>query len=392
MTNKRQREQPSVDTQLVEIFEDLSNEGEDIRLKAAQRLLAKISPSNHPSSEQLQKILTRLIKGLCSGRKAARLGFSVVLTEFLICLFGTSKSDSVNQLTIPKLLETLEKQTYIGGNVSGQVPAKFHVSHRVTVNIWIEQEERDHYYGRLFGAEAIIISGILLNPSVSLEHWEYIVEALCGLAKAKLWLREGCGWIIYQAVQDLASRNTKQEYTQIIIDKLHLAGLSRTPEGVATWLVVRSKFPLVKLPSKVWHSEDPLNREDKQHLASILKEASTTDLSKNAQNVESSRKGLWTSRLHFAWNVVISTLLNSRDKQVAATEKASERLSFASFWSEAIDGKFLLDDRDITVNSYQMAFSVQLHLRKENIGALCFFRKCYKKYQKTCCMCSLVRT
>ena len=131
MTNKRQREQPSVDTQLVEIFEDLSNEVEDIRLKAAQRLLAKISPTNQPSSEQLLKILTRLIKGLCSGRKAARLGFSVALTESLTFLFGPDKIVSVDDLTIPKLLETLKKQTHVGGSISGQVYINFHVSHKV---------------------------------------------------------------------------------------------------------------------------------------------------------------------------------------------------------------------------------------------------------------------
>ena len=110
-----------MDTQLIEIFEDLSNEGEDIRLKAAQRLLEKISPERQPSDEQLQKILSRLIRGLCSCRKAARLGFSVAFTEILISLFSHSNSGTADGPTIPKLFETLEEQTHVAGNISGQV-------------------------------------------------------------------------------------------------------------------------------------------------------------------------------------------------------------------------------------------------------------------------------
>lgn len=175
---------------------------------------------------------------------------------------------------------------------------------------------------------------------MSIEYWGHLLELLCGLGKAKSWLREECGWIIYQAVQDLASRNTRTEYAQIVVDQLHSSGLSRTPEGIAVWLIVRSKFPFVKLPLKVWHSEDPLNRKDKQRLASILKEASTSDSGNNAQNGGSSHKGLWTSKLHFTWDIVISLLLNSDENHVISDEKASKRLNFASFWSEAVDGTF----------------------------------------------------
>ena len=122
MTKKRKREQPSCDTQLVGVYEDLANENEEVRLKAAHNLLSRCSPESSPTGEEVLKILKRLIRGLCSGRKAARLGFSVALTELLIELLGPTRTDVPNlDLSISELIGLLKDQTHIGGNVSGQV-------------------------------------------------------------------------------------------------------------------------------------------------------------------------------------------------------------------------------------------------------------------------------
>ena len=126
MSKKRHREQPTVDAQVVEIYEDLANESEEIRLKAAQSLLSKSAYENSPSGEQLDKTLSRLIRGLCSGRKAARLGFSVALTELLIQLLGPSRRDVEGfSLSVVGLIRLLEEQTRVTGNVSGQVYQSF---------------------------------------------------------------------------------------------------------------------------------------------------------------------------------------------------------------------------------------------------------------------------
>lgn len=122
MSKKRRREQVSANAQTVEIFEDLANEDEEIRLKAAKDLLSISSYKNHPGIEQLNRILQRLVRGLCSGRKAARLGFSVALTEFLVQLFGPGKEYLEGSFpNIPGIIGGLEDHTRIGGNVSGQV-------------------------------------------------------------------------------------------------------------------------------------------------------------------------------------------------------------------------------------------------------------------------------
>lgn len=123
MSNKRRRETSAVDTQLVEIYEDLANVDEEIRLKAAQTLLLKIAPEAGLASEQIHEILRRLIRGLCSGRKAARLGFSIALTEFLIQRLSPTASCPL--FAIPEVIEVLKTETRIGGNVSGQVPQAY---------------------------------------------------------------------------------------------------------------------------------------------------------------------------------------------------------------------------------------------------------------------------
>ena len=121
MSKKRLREHPTVDTRLVEIYEDLASVDEKILLKAAHRLLTEFIHQKKASGEQLNEILRRLIRGLCSSRKAARLGFSVALTEFLVELFGHDKKHVEGFQTLTELLETLKVQTHVTSNVSGQV-------------------------------------------------------------------------------------------------------------------------------------------------------------------------------------------------------------------------------------------------------------------------------
>ena len=121
MSKKRGREQPAVDTQLVEIYEDLANVDEHIRLKAAQALFTNFVANGISTGEQLNEIVRRLLRGLCSGRKAARLGFSVVLTELLPEIFNPSGTSRAGVQTVFELIETLTNQSQVSSNVSGQV-------------------------------------------------------------------------------------------------------------------------------------------------------------------------------------------------------------------------------------------------------------------------------
>ncbi|KAL8699441.1 MAG: hypothetical protein Q9201_006006 [Fulgogasparrea decipioides] len=312
MSNKRRREPSSIDTQLVEIYEDLANDSEDIRLKAAHALLSKFSVDNGQSSEQLSEVVRRLIRGLCSGRKAARIGFSVALTEFLAQRWGQGQPEDVQSTQIQELIDVLVKQTETSGNVSGQ-------------------EERDHQFGRLFCAEAFIKSGILFQPSASEDAWPRILDIVYETARKKPWLREECGWILYGAVQTFKQENHELRFVQALVDKLCQYGLAKTPEGVAIWLKVHQEFPKGNLPDGVWRDCNPLHRKEKSELAKILKEASDGSSAGGPDN-QVSQKSSWTSKLHFVWSVILPGLTREQSKK-----ETSKIVGFAEFWQEAVD-------------------------------------------------------
>ncbi|KAI4249571.1 MAG: hypothetical protein L6R42_008927, partial [Xanthoria sp. 1 TBL-2021] len=314
MSKKRPRVQPSIDTQLVEIYDDLANEDEEIRLKAASAYATKFSPNNSHSGEQLSEALRRLIRGLCSGRKAARSGFSVALTEFLIQHLG-SPSSADGFLQISRAIDVLVKQTEITGKVAGQ-------------------EERDHQYGRLFGAKAFIQSGVLLQDSVAANAWDRILDIIYEAAKRKGWLREQCGKILFEAAQKISEGNHDPRFTQTLINKLDPSGLAKTPEGIAIWLKVQVQFPKVGLPTGIWRDENPLHRKEKSKLAKILKETTSAGRP-DEENAEISQKGSWTPRIHFAWTVVFSELMKGKPTERANAKPKTVR--FEDFWQVAVD-------------------------------------------------------
>jgi DNA polymerase phi len=121
MSKKRPREAVAPDTRLIEIYEDLANEDEEIRLKAAYVLLTQFSTKN-TTIEQQKTVLKRLFRGLCSGRKAARLGFSVGLTEFLSQVFLHVDEQEIKA---SEIIDLLESETTVDGSTSGQVSPLF---------------------------------------------------------------------------------------------------------------------------------------------------------------------------------------------------------------------------------------------------------------------------
>lgn len=125
---KRRRQYTEEDSKLASLFNDLASEVKDDRMNAAKELITKVAPENEPNAELVNKVLLRLIKGLCSGRKAARLGFSMVLTEVLRSLFGPkSKSIPELALTVDGVIDMVTERTKPEGRVAGQVSIFLHV-------------------------------------------------------------------------------------------------------------------------------------------------------------------------------------------------------------------------------------------------------------------------
>lgn len=318
MSKKRKRE---VDLELVKVYEDLANEQENVRLGAAHTLLSKIFKPGVTSEEQTKTILTRLFRGLCSSRKAARLGFSVALTELLSQLPLVQEGGEEDTLSISTVVDICEAQTLPEGGTSSQ-------------------DERDHYYGRVFGADALLKSGILFKDPAHVQ-FTLLLGLICVVANKKPWLRQQCGWILYVCIST-ADNNLSEPFAIEIIQQLTVNKLIRTPEGLAIWLATARRFPHAKLPKSVWKNGDPLAQKDANFLADLLRDARTHSDQTDAE-LEAQGSARWSASLHFAWDVVLAEIFREASERSAngqnGAKATNKRISFEVFWTTIVDGE-----------------------------------------------------
>ena len=125
-SRKRRLDYSQADAQLAKIYNDLADDVQAVRIKAAGEVIRNLSANSDHQVERIEKAIARLIKGLCSGRKAARLGFSIALSEVLRLALDL-KAITLKSLTA-KVAEFTTAHVTAGG-----------------------QERRDHLIGRRFG-------------------------------------------------------------------------------------------------------------------------------------------------------------------------------------------------------------------------------------------------
>lgn len=119
---KRRRQINEKHLKLSKLYGDLAAESDDIRLDAAKQLIEKFRPASAPLGKDVESALQRLIKGLCSQEKAARIGFSLTLTELLREIFGQRQTPIEGlTLNVDSLIKLIEEKTKVEGNVPGRV-------------------------------------------------------------------------------------------------------------------------------------------------------------------------------------------------------------------------------------------------------------------------------
>ncbi|PGH19231.1 hypothetical protein AJ80_04096 [Polytolypa hystricis UAMH7299] len=317
---KRRREPLNVDAKLVEIYEDLANENNEIRLKAAQELVSKFTPDKNPSDEDIEKALKRLFRGLCSGRKAARVGFSIALTEILSQIFSSAREQPSSEIDVSKAIDLWVSQSTLEGKGVGQ-------------------EERDYSFGRLFGAEAIVKSSVVFQESVPFEQWTRILSLLFELAQKKPWLREECGWILFCAIQDIAVQKADVKYAETALRLCCENGLVKTPEGVAIWLRAKDFFPNMVFPEGIWKHGGPLHIRERATLCKVMKQSSESESEQGKENGQVQNSGIWNAKLHFAWGSLLQRLYDQPAEELKSKDKTtkSKEASFVEFWTEVVD-------------------------------------------------------
>ena len=302
-------EHPTVDERKreLELYNKLGNEDVSDRIEAADAIISGLLGEECvPEPVLLRHLEKRLFRGLASGRNASRLGFSLVLTETLGQLFGAKDLASSKYPGLPfdKVLGILLEKTQIGGAGSGQ-------------------EERDHYFGQLFGIECFVRSGILSDKT----RWLSVLDLLLKLSSKKSWLKSQCGYVIVQAISQM-----DQKLAEDTLEKLSEAGFAKTPEGVGIWIAALDRFPKMKVPKQPWRH--PLVATSLAALPAALKD-SGREASAEDGGGKKLKQGNWTAQLHFVWDLILAHFV-----KLGAESESDATEQFKQFWNRVVDGKF----------------------------------------------------
>ena len=192
------------------------------------------------------------------------------------------------------------------------------------------------------------------------------------MAKKKPWLREECGFILFNSVPILKGKDLK--YAQLIIDKLQANGISKTSQGLAIWIRIQTEFPSIDFPQGVWHHQDPLNRKERSKLAKILMEAPTANSLQSGNESEITTKGAWSTKLQFAWDAILAELLDIRPQGPQKNTKSAKRIEFAEFWEECIDSKYCRVEEELMLRKLDTLFAASSSEERKYSGFLLFQR------------------
>ncbi|KAI1814374.1 hypothetical protein GGS20DRAFT_548831 [Poronia punctata] len=284
------------------IYELLGSLDGDERLAAADALITALLAGTEVALKR--HIGKRLFRGLASSRNASRLGFSLVLSEILRQLFGPSELAKTKfaGLTFDNVLELLVEATNAGGSAPGQ-------------------EERNYYFGRLFGLQAFVEAKILFSEE---SRWPKVLELLLQMIQKKVWIRSHCCWVIVECLPQMG-----QAGAEAALQTFSDLGLGKSAEGVGIWLRARSCYPNMKVPSKPW--SDPLSAVSLPEVSRVLKENVANDTGEDKAVVQQ-KQGNWTAQLHFVWDLILENLLKSD-----AADKRPNKEQIGLFWTTVVD-------------------------------------------------------
>ncbi|KAK0731034.1 DNA polymerase phi-domain-containing protein [Lasiosphaeris hirsuta] len=319
----------------LDLYNLLGSEDGAERISAADAIVSGLLGGEGVPETVLERHLEkRLIRGLASGRNASRLGFSLVLTEILGQLFG--EKDLANEkytgLTFDKVLGILVEKTQAGGNIPGQ-------------------EERDRYYGKLFGIECFVRAGILFTDK---SKWLLVLDMLLQLTQKKSWLKSQCGYVIVQAVSEM-----KKKLVEKTLQKLVDEGFANSPEGIGIWITALDRFPDMHVPAQPW--KNPLAAASLASLPAVLKDSGREGASEqNGANKQ--KQGGWTAQVHFLWDIILTHFIkHSHQGEADAAEQ------FKQFWNRVVDEAFFSKN-----SSDNQKFSGFMIFQKMLEGAITF--------------------
>ncbi|CAM1320793.1 Uncharacterised protein PB.7077, partial [Pycnogonum litorale] len=231
---------------LLDNFWKLAETSDSVRISAAKSLISSLikaqgSLKNGKLSDDLTYTIQRLIKGLSSQRKAARLGFFVVLCEIL------KRFDDVS---VVQIVELINKFLDIKGS---------------------KQENSNFIIGQSLAYGAIIRSGRLRNASNDVLN--QIIGNLYELQKYKSYTCTVINCVIYEALTQFSEKKFNKYILQHVKDNLTVGWENATCNNLLMLIACRKLFPNVVNESflnQYWNSEDILSRANHKEISRIL--------------------------------------------------------------------------------------------------------------------------
>lgn len=300
-----------------QLYKLLGSPDKDDRLRAADVIVSALTGVPEPVLQR--HFERRLMRGLASSSEASRIGFSYVLAELLGGLLGGSAKGPAGEtypnLTFDHLLDLLLEKTRPGTNVPGQ-------------------EERDHYWGQLFGLQSFVESRALFSSDDASDshRWDRVLRCLLHLGNKKVWLRPQACFVVVQAIrrghlpdQTAVTTTLKTIATADADDDLP-AGLAKTPEGLGIWLAALERFPDMELPAP-WTS--PLAPGTYRELVAVLRSSSGSGDGDEAKTKTAKqpavKQGNASAQLHFVWDLLLQEMLRQEPRK------------FDTFWVAIVD-------------------------------------------------------
>ncbi|KAK3622583.1 DNA-directed DNA polymerase [Elasticomyces elasticus] len=299
-SRKRRLDNGEANVKLTQAYNDLSDEIPSVRLRGAGDLCKYLVAESTDQAHRIDVAVDRLIKGLCSGRKAARLGFSVALSEVLRLAFTVSEQE--DGLTLAKATEKSIRLTRADGKLN-------------------RQEQREHLLGRRFAYQAILRSNVALRKEVADDDWQQYVQAVIDLASHKDWMRTECSAMLYEYMKSTDGARMSASHVQALIDGLRQAKLLKTAEGVALWLATEDRWPEA-LPKGVWSKKSPMSAEEQPTLKKIL----LGSLAEDEGDTKHMNSGTRQAQANFVWKAVLEWLYQRNISH-----------DFERFWQEIVE-------------------------------------------------------
>ncbi|PWN19959.1 hypothetical protein BCV69DRAFT_283492 [Microstroma glucosiphilum] len=266
---------------------------------------------DHTLASDVSYSLRRLVRGLASPREHSRVGFAVALTELLAHLTSINASD---------VLILIIKHSSPSGKVS-------------------RSEQRNLLFARLFGIQALVRSGMLIErPTTDLAEVEKVIELLRNLSEKKAYLRESCGWTLVQLLDSLAASSNEQlksAVSQLVFNDAVSGDL--TPEKVALILKLQEFAPKLKADGKVAGLKkggDILSAPNLPTIAKVLCNTTPTEDKEDAAAATKAgdNSGSHNPRVHFIWDVILQNYFGPATSSVPAS-----RAPFAELYRVCVD-------------------------------------------------------